>query len=499
MQPKAAEPLGDCAPDPTQPDDSHPRVAHLTRQRVHPVDRPPARPHVPVRRRELPHHVDHQPDCGVRNAVGQHVGRIADGDATLCRGVHIGRVVADPEVHDRAERRQRRHQTRVDARAPRRHHRRDLAAVRGQKRRTLVGFVGQHIGRIVVLKGLRQRRLQRPDLKDGPAVRAARRSTHRQTTVRRCRLSVSVLTSRRASRRAGHHRFGQLAAAADSAHQRHPAVAAGGDLPRRRHHQLADHPLRLGRLEKSISDIVGVLTPTQSNLVYLAYGIAILALPFAILIGLIAAQAVEAARRVRGGGRHRPARAVGAAGRLRCAAMALRPGRPAEDLPVAVPRRPALDRHARRDAHGVGAVAARAVAALVVGAAAGLRAHPSRRQRRGARSLTARPGGGLVRRRVGGAGRRHAGAGGAARRRRAGDGPAGMHGDRADGGATGRTRIAASLRRVRRRARSPRSRCTARISAAAGRCASCGGSSPCAAARPRRSTPRCAASSSTAR
>ncbi len=41
-------------------------------------------------------------------------------------------------------------------------------------------------------------------------------------------------------------------------------------------------------LEKSISEIVGVLTPTQSNLVYLAYSIAILALPFAILIGLIA-------------------------------------------------------------------------------------------------------------------------------------------------------------------------------------------------------------------
>src|SRR5258705_12593909 len=40
-------------------------------------------------------------------------------------------------------------------------------------------------------------------------------------------------------------------------------------------------------LEKSISDIVGVLTPTQSNAVYLVYGIAILALPFAILIGLI--------------------------------------------------------------------------------------------------------------------------------------------------------------------------------------------------------------------
>jgi len=43
-------------------------------------------------------------------------------------------------------------------------------------------------------------------------------------------------------------------------------------------------------LEKSISEIVGVLSPTQSNLVYLVYGIAILALPFVILIGLILAR-----------------------------------------------------------------------------------------------------------------------------------------------------------------------------------------------------------------
>ncbi|CAN5802926.1 lysylphosphatidylglycerol synthase transmembrane domain-containing protein [soil metagenome] len=43
-------------------------------------------------------------------------------------------------------------------------------------------------------------------------------------------------------------------------------------------------------LEKSISGIVGVLTPTQSNLVYLLYGLAILALPFVILIALIAAR-----------------------------------------------------------------------------------------------------------------------------------------------------------------------------------------------------------------
>ncbi|CAN5316657.1 lysylphosphatidylglycerol synthase transmembrane domain-containing protein [soil metagenome] len=43
-------------------------------------------------------------------------------------------------------------------------------------------------------------------------------------------------------------------------------------------------------LERSISGIVGVLTPTQSNLVYLLYGVAILVLPFVILIGLIAAR-----------------------------------------------------------------------------------------------------------------------------------------------------------------------------------------------------------------
>lgn len=41
-------------------------------------------------------------------------------------------------------------------------------------------------------------------------------------------------------------------------------------------------------LEKSISEIVGVLPPKQSNLVYLIYGIAIVVLPFVILISLIA-------------------------------------------------------------------------------------------------------------------------------------------------------------------------------------------------------------------
>ncbi|HWF71278.1 MAG TPA: TIGR00374 family protein, partial [Mycobacterium sp.] len=44
---------------------------------------------------------------------------------------------------------------------------------------------------------------------------------------------------------------------------------------------------RWDRLEKSISRIVGVLSPTQSDVVYLVYGLAILALPFMILFGLI--------------------------------------------------------------------------------------------------------------------------------------------------------------------------------------------------------------------
>ncbi|MEU7139653.1 lysylphosphatidylglycerol synthase transmembrane domain-containing protein [Nocardia sp. NPDC046473] len=40
-------------------------------------------------------------------------------------------------------------------------------------------------------------------------------------------------------------------------------------------------------LERSVSNIVGFLNPDQSNLVYLVYGMAILALPFAILLELI--------------------------------------------------------------------------------------------------------------------------------------------------------------------------------------------------------------------
>jgi uncharacterized protein (TIRG00374 family) len=44
---------------------------------------------------------------------------------------------------------------------------------------------------------------------------------------------------------------------------------------------------RWDKLEKAISRIIGVLSPTQSDVVYLVYGLAILALPFMILIGLV--------------------------------------------------------------------------------------------------------------------------------------------------------------------------------------------------------------------
>ena len=47
---------------------------------------------------------------------------------------------------------------------------------------------------------------------------------------------------------------------------------------------------RWDELEKSVSRIVGVLTPTQSDVVYLVYGLAVLALPFMILFGLILAR-----------------------------------------------------------------------------------------------------------------------------------------------------------------------------------------------------------------
>ena len=83
---------------------------------------------------------------------------------------------------------------------------------------------------------------------------------------------------------------GQPAAAADPPHQRHPAPGRRRGVPGGGDHQLGDHAQRLGGPGEVDLRHRRRADPTQSNLVYLAYGIAILALPFAILIGLLAAR-----------------------------------------------------------------------------------------------------------------------------------------------------------------------------------------------------------------
>ena len=135
-------------------------------------------------------------------------------------------------------------------------------------------------------------------------------------------------------------------------------------------------------LEKSISDIVGILTPTQSNLVYLVYGIAILVLPFAILIGLIVGRQWKLLGAYAAAGLIAVLALSISEQRHRGAAMAFRSVRPAQYRAVAVPRRPAVDRDARRSPHGVGSLAALTLAAVVVDAAPRVRAHPPLRQRR---------------------------------------------------------------------------------------------------------------------
>ena len=142
-------------------------------------------------------------------------------------------------------------------------------------------------------------------------------------------------------------------------------------------------------LEKSISEIVGVLSPTQSNVVYLIYGIAILALPFVILIALIISRQWKLLGRLRGRRGARDPAVLDQRQRHRGAPMALRPLGPAQHGAGAIPRRPALDRDAGGGADRVRAVAAGALAALVVDAAAGVRADPPRRQRHRARPAVA--------------------------------------------------------------------------------------------------------------
>ena len=177
-----------------------------------------------------------------------------------------------------------------------------------------------------------------------------------------------------------------------------------------------------------MSEIIGVLTPTQSNLVYLAYGVAILALPFVILVQLVI-------------GRHwKLLAAYAAAGVLAVLALSI------SGRGIAAPQwhfdlgdrldtqlsqfldDPRWIAHAGRGAHRVRALAVAAAAPVLVGAAAGVRADPPVRQRRRPGPLTAGPGRRLVRRRAGGVGGRHPRPGGPARRRGAGADPARFRG-----------------------------------------------------------------------
>ena len=253
-------------------------------------------------------------------------------------------------------------------------------------------------------------------------------------------------------------------------------------------------------LEESISEIVGVLTPTQSNLVYLAYGVAILALPFVILVSLIVGQAVEAARRLRGGRRDRRAGAVDHRRRHRGAAVAFRPVASGSTRclrsssttragsrcwprcsPCPGPWLPARWRRwwwalllAFVPIHLVvsAVVPARSLLGLAVGWFVGALVVLVV----GTPALEV-PLDGAVRAMA----RRGFVVSALTVLRPAGAGPL----------------VLSATSETSRRGGD--ARCTARTSAAAARCASCGASCGCATARPRRCTPRCAAPSSTAR
>ena len=66
--------------DPAQAEDADAGAGDPPGQRRHPALGPLAAPDEPVGGREPAHHVDHQPDGGVRDAVGEDVGGVRDGE-----------------------------------------------------------------------------------------------------------------------------------------------------------------------------------------------------------------------------------------------------------------------------------------------------------------------------------------------------------------------------------------------------------------------------------
>ena len=133
-------------------------------QRVVAVGWPPSGAYVAVGGRKLPHHVDHQSDRGVGDAVGEHVGGVAHPDASFGSCVDVGGVVADTEVHDGAEVGKCSHQVRVDSGATRGHHRGDVGTVRRQELSSFGSLFRQHQCAVLLRQGAFQRRFQRADL-----------------------------------------------------------------------------------------------------------------------------------------------------------------------------------------------------------------------------------------------------------------------------------------------------------------------------------------------
>ena len=243
--------------------------------------------------------------------------------------------------------------------------------------------------------------------------------------------------------------FGQLAAAPDPAHQRHPAGRAVGGAAGGRDHQFAGHPHPLGWAgDLHLPHHRGLdADPVQRGLPGVRPRGAGVAVHDPVRPD--PRPPVATAGPVRGGRLDLRSRVVDHRHRPGRTAVAFRPERPPAHPAVAIPRRPALDRHARRGAHRVGPVAARALAALVVDAAAGLHSDPPRGQRRRAGPLTAGPGGRLVRRWAGGLGQRHPRVGGTAGRRGARDGQTRVRGRGTAGGPPRRVGAAGAVGRHR--------------------------------------------------
>ena len=140
---------------------------------LHPVDvaavrerasaGPPTGTHIPVGGTEAAQGHQHQPDGGVGDGVGQHVGGVAQADSVGARGSHVDRVVTDAVAHDRAQVGQRGNQIGIDTWVAPRHDHPDGFTVFGQESCTIA--VGRQPQRLVSEGQLgRQHRLQRPDL-----------------------------------------------------------------------------------------------------------------------------------------------------------------------------------------------------------------------------------------------------------------------------------------------------------------------------------------------